>query len=51
MQITVIKMNVYPFLKENEAVTICGGRIKDPSQYPSAFHRGEQVNFSTRAYL
>jgi YHS domain-containing protein len=31
--------------------TACGGKIKDPSKYPSAVHRGEKVFFCTQACL
>lgn len=31
--------------------TACGGKIKAPSQYPSALYRGERVYFCTRACL
>lgn len=34
-----------------EYKTACGGQLKDPSKYPSADHRGEQVYFCTRACL
>ncbi len=34
-----------------EYKTTCGGVIKDPSKYPSAEYRGEQVYFCTRACL
>lgn len=33
------------------AKTACGGKLKDPSNYPSAVYRGERVYFSTRACL
>ncbi|MEP7136057.1 MAG: hypothetical protein ABI904_14095 [Chloroflexota bacterium] len=34
-----------------EYKTACGGKIKDPSKYPSASFRGEQIFFCTRACL
>lgn len=45
-------------MEENEIVspgpefqTTCGGKIKDPSKYPSALYRGERVYFCTQACL
>ena len=32
-------------------MTACGGKLKDPTKYPSADYRGEQVYFCTRACL
>jgi YHS domain-containing protein len=29
----------------------CGGKLKDPTNYPGAMHRGEIVYFCTRACL
>ena len=34
-----------------EYKTACGGKLKDPTDYPSAIYRGEQVYFCTRACL
>jgi YHS domain-containing protein len=34
-----------------EYKTACGGKLKDPTKYPSADYRGEQVYFCTRACL
>jgi len=34
-----------------QAVTACGGKIKDPTRYPSALYKGERVYFCTRACL
>ena len=34
-----------------EYKTACGGRLKDPANYPGAVYRGEQVYFCTRACL
>ena len=31
--------------------TACGGKLKDPANYPSAIYRGEQVYFCTWACL
>lgn len=31
--------------------TACGGKLKDPSRYPSAGYRGETIYFCTRACL
>ena len=31
--------------------TACGGKLKDPTNYPSAMYRGEQVYFCTRACM
>jgi len=36
-----------PFL----AQTVCGGKLKDTTGYPSAAYRGEQIYFCTRACL
>ena len=44
-------MNLHPLSEENEADTVCGGRIEDPNQYPSALYHGERVYFCTRACL
>lgn len=34
-----------------EYKTACGGKLKDPKNYPSAMYRGERVYFCTRACL
>ena len=34
-----------------EHKTACGGKLKDPTKYPSVTYRGEQVYFCTRACL
>ena len=34
-----------------EYETACGGKLKDPTKYPSADYRGERVYFCTRACL
>ena len=34
-----------------EYKTACGGKLKDPTNYPSAIYRGEQIYFCTRACL
>lgn len=31
--------------------TACGGKIKDPANYPSADYRSERIYFCTRACL
>ena len=31
--------------------TACGGKLKDPTNYPNAMYRGERVYFCTRACL
>lgn len=36
---------------ETEFKTACGGKLKDPTKYPSAVYRGERVYFCTRACL
>ena len=36
-------------LKEYKSA--CGGKLDDPTKYPSALHRGEQIYFCTRACL
>lgn len=40
-----------PASPEKEAITACGGKIKNTSRYPSAFYRGERVYLCTRACL
>lgn len=39
------------FPEDQQAVTACGGKIKDVSLYPSALYNGERVFFCTRACL
>jgi YHS domain-containing protein len=34
-----------------EYKTACGGKLTDPSKYPSAMYRGERIYFCTRACL
>jgi len=34
-----------------EYKTACGGKLKDPTKYPSAKYRGEVIYFCTRACL
>lgn len=34
-----------------EFKTACGGKLKDPGNYPSAMYRGERIYFCTRACL
>ena len=34
-----------------EYKTACGGKLDDPSKYPSAMYRGERIYFCTRACL
>ncbi len=34
-----------------EYKTACGGKLKDPANYPSAMYQGERVYFCTRACL
>ena len=36
---------------EAEFKTACGGKLKDPTKYPSAEYRGERVYFCTQACL
>jgi YHS domain-containing protein len=36
---------------ELEFKTVCGGKIKNPSKYPSSNYEGEQVYFCTQACL
>ena len=33
------------------AETVCGGKLKDPTRYPSAVYRGERIYFCTLACL
>lgn len=39
-----------PFL-DQELLTACGGKIKDPGEYPGAIFQGKRVYFCTRACL
>ena len=34
-----------------QAITACGGKLKDPDRYPSAVYRGERIYFCTSACL
>lgn len=34
-----------------EYKTACGGKLKDPTNYPSAIYRGERLCFCTHACL
>lgn len=34
-----------------QAMTACGGKIKDPDRYPGALYRGERIYFCTSACL
>jgi len=34
-----------------EYKTVCGGKLTDPTNYPSAMYRGERIYFCTRACL
>lgn len=34
-----------------EYKTVCGGKIKDSTKYPSAVYRGEEIYFCTQACL
>ena len=36
---------------QTEFITACGGKLKDPTKYPSAGYRGERVYFCTQACL
>jgi YHS domain-containing protein len=45
------KEDDYKMVKIQEYKTACGGDIKDPSKYPSAEYRGQQIYFCTRACL
>jgi len=38
-------------IPEQEILTVCGGRMKDPEKFPSAIFRGERVYFCTAACL
>ena len=37
--------------EEPQAITACGGKISDPSRYPSVLYQGQRVYFCTRACL
>jgi YHS domain-containing protein len=37
--------------QESIAKTVCGGKIKNTADFPSAMYEGEQVYFCTRACL
>ena len=34
-----------------EAVSACGGKLKDPQNYPSAIYRGKRIYFCLHACL
>lgn len=36
---------------DSECKTACGGKLKDPSGFPSALYRGERIYFCTHACL
>lgn len=36
---------------EKELLTVCGGKMKNPQDFPSAIFRGERVYFCTQACL
>ena len=38
-------------LQDKQAVTACGGKIKDPERLPSAVFKGERLFFCTTACL
>lgn len=38
-------------LEEPKFITACGGKIKDPSKYPSAEYCGERIYFCTQTCL
>ncbi|MCX6036536.1 MAG: YHS domain-containing protein [Chloroflexi bacterium] len=40
-----------PISQANAAVTVCGGKIKDPQRFPSAVFQGERLFFCTQACL
>ncbi|MBI4760227.1 MAG: YHS domain-containing protein [Chloroflexota bacterium] len=42
---------ISPSQPEPEYKTACGGKLKDPANYPSAEYRGERVYFCTQACL
>ena len=42
-------MDDNPSSPGKESITACGGRLKDPSRYPSALYHGERVYFCSRA--
>ena len=44
-----LKMNPKPL--EIPTLTVCGGKIKDPSQFPMAIFEGKEVYFCTKACL
>jgi YHS domain-containing protein len=37
--------------QSSEYETACGGKLKDPANYPSAMYQGERAYFCTRACL
>jgi YHS domain-containing protein len=47
----IVDQNQTNLPAEPEFETACGGKIKDPSKYPSADYRGERIYFCTRACL
>ncbi len=48
---TLDQTQTNPPLEEPKFITACGGKIKDPSKYPSADYRGERIYFCTQACL
>ena len=42
-------MSNSPISQITEAVTACGGKIKDPSKYPSAEYKDKVIYFCTEA--
>jgi len=41
----------FPVNQAPEYKTACGGKLKDPANYPSALYQGERIYFCTRACL
>jgi len=39
------------FFMDQEMLTACGGKIKDPGKFPSTMFEGKRVYFCTRACL
>ena len=38
-------------IEEPKFITACGGKVKDPSKYPSAEYHGKTIYFCTQACL
>lgn len=44
-------MSQVQLIPDPELLTVCGGKMKDPDQFPSAIYHDERVYFCTSACL